>query len=113
MKSLITALAIILYFNRPAFAIEPWSTQDIVLEGVYLGLLYADCEQTRIVVGRGGEETNPLLFSHPTETQIRDVCISVMFSQLAIVTLLPRWRTELIFFSIGFEGYAVRWNSHF
>ena len=90
MKTLIIALSIILYFTQPAFAIEPWSTQDLVLEGVYLGLLYVDCAQTRIVVGRGGRELNPLLYSHPTETQIRDVCFSVMFSQLAIVTLFPR-----------------------
>jgi len=54
MKYFIAVLAVTLYFNSPAFA--SWSTQDLVLEGVYLGLLYVDCEQTRIV--EGGTVTN-------------------------------------------------------
>ena len=113
MKYLIAVLAVTLYFNSPAFG--SWSTQDLVLEGVYLGLLYIDCEQTRVAIHvKGGhKETNPLLYSHPTETQIRDVCFSVMFSQLAVVTLFPRWRTEVILFSVGFESAAISWNSQF
>ena len=112
MKTLFITLAILLYFNSTALA--SWSTQDLVLESVYLGLLYVDCEQTRTgIIRQGRHELNPLLHHIPTETQIRDACLSVMFSQIAVVTLFPRWRTEVIVWSIVFEASTVTWNAQF
>ena len=114
MKYLIAVLAVTLYFNSPAFG--SWSTQDLVLEGVYLGLLAVDCGQTIYGLhgshGKHGYERNPLLGAHPSEERIRNGCILAAFAHIGVSILLPtNLREYFILGSIFVEAFYVGDNS--
>jgi len=111
MKCLIAVLAVTLYFNSPAFA--SWSTQDLVLEGVYLGLLYIDCGQTiyRKQSFPRYREANPLIRYASTD-DFRRVCTSLLIFHPIIASHLTEYtRSTFQILSIAFELAAVRKNA--
>ncbi len=85
-------LIILLFFPATAFAADPWTTQDTVLEGVYLGLVWIDIGQTgyhlhspKRVYGR---ERNPLLGPRPSLETIRNYNAAAAILHIVIASAL-------------------------
>ena len=91
-------LALILAFiSLPAFAGEPWSTQDKVLFGVSTTLLVADWAQTRTIAKNPDRwyETNPLLGKHPSVSRVNNYFATTLVANYFITDYLsPKWRTR-------------------
>ncbi len=107
-------LVILLFFPVTAFAADPWTTQDTVLEGVYLGLLVVDCGQT--IYAHSDESTvedNRLLQNRPSQEYLRNLCTAMAISHPVAIYFIPgHSRTAFQFMSIMVETYAVWYNLH-
>ena len=92
-----------------AFAVDPWTTQDTVLEGVFLGVLTVDCGQTAYTVHRiNGIEENPLYPKRPSIQTIRNYCVLFAVSHVLVSYLLPhKTRTVFQVFSIAIESSVI------
>jgi hypothetical protein len=73
----------------PAHALEPWRTQDAILEGVFGGLVALDVAQTCGSIARGALERNPLLSRRPTCGLVASVSAATVFGHALVARLLP------------------------
>ncbi len=105
-------LILLVTLPLPAQAADPWTTQDTVLEGVYLGLLAIDCGQT-IYAHRdeSAVEDNRLLPKQPSQEYLRNLCAVMAISHPVAIYFIPAHsRTTFQFMSIMIETYAVWYN---
>ncbi len=106
-------LIILLFFPTTAFAADPWTTQDTVLEGVYLGLLAIDCGQTiyRKQTFDTFQERNPLLRDASTDV-FRATCLTLaILRPLFALWLDQPLRQMFQMTSIVIELYVVTENA--
>ncbi len=93
----------------PAMAHDPWTTQDTILEGLFLAQLAVDRAQTLDLKNHPDKyETNPMLGNRPTDRRINRHFLMVALLHPAISYALPKnARTGFQFVSVTVEAYAI------
>lgn len=95
---------------------KDWSTDDLLRQAMFLGLVGADWAQTRTVVKHPESlhENNPLLGAHPSMGTLNAAVLGTMLGHTLLMGALPpeyrRWAQML---SIGGEGANVARNKYF
>lgn len=94
-----------------------WSRDDLVRQGLYLGLLGTDWAQTRTVAKNPDRyrEANNLIThftgEHPSAGQVNNIVAATAVAQTLLADQLsPEWRKVLQRLSIGAETYAAGRN---
>lgn len=110
MKAGLFTILAVICLSLPAQAAN-WTTQDTVLEAVYLGLSTIDWHQSLVIAmddDEGWYERNTILGKHPSIAQVNlyfAVCtvLHPIVSWFLPPSLRPYWQGA----SIGFEGRGV------
>lgn len=98
MKTLILIIALSILTTAPCMAADPWSKQDIALEGAVIALLAVDWAQTRYISTHPDQfyERNPLLGEHPSRKNVDLYFAGAVAAHIAITHFLPAiWRPGL------------------
>jgi len=109
---------LILVAALPAQARDPWTAADSALEAAGATLQLLDWSQSLylahggpIAHGHEGQESNPVLGSHPSYAEVNAYFAATLAGHLAIAYVLPRpWRTLWQVLLIGVEGDSVVHN---
>ncbi|MBI3936757.1 MAG: hypothetical protein HY323_07250 [Betaproteobacteria bacterium] len=113
MRTILSALALLallLALARPAAAWspDPWTAEQVALQGAFLGLLAIDAAQTMDFRGARVGELNPLLGSHPTDTGIARYFIATALLHGAVSAVLPSsLRTRWQYVTAGVQAHSV------
>jgi len=94
-------------------AADKWSSQDIALEGVYLGLMVLDWGTTLDIAERPREyrEFNPFLGAHPARAQVNVYFLASGILHVGITHFLPaKCRPYWQAVTIGISGASVANN---
>lgn len=78
--------------TTPAGAADPWSKQDIALEGVYLVLHLIDWGQTRQIANdpEHYHEMNPIIGKHPSTGRVDVYMATSALLHLGVTHFLPK-----------------------
>lgn len=113
MKPVGVLVLAIITFVAPAHAADPWSRQDIALQGVYLVVKALDLGQTLNIVSRPEEyhEINPILGRHPSKSAVYAYFLTTTMIHIGITHFLPaRCRPWFQGISIAIQGGVVMHN---
>ena len=92
---------------------HPWTKNQVVLQGVAVGLKAVDWGQTLDVVDKSDThyEKNPILGEYPTRAEVNRYFAYSMAGQLLITYLLPsKYRKYWLGLNIAISGYLVNHN---
>lgn len=106
-------ILILLLISSPAFCYEhdPWTTQDTVLQLVYITTLSIDCLQTKSFIKEGRSESNPVLGKRPSQKKVNLFTLTIMSGHSAISFLLPKkYRPYWQIFFIMEESCSIIYN---
>ncbi|OGW34737.1 MAG: hypothetical protein A2010_12050 [Nitrospirae bacterium GWD2_57_9] len=95
---------------------KAWTTQDTIVEAVFVSLVYVDWKQTIEFTQHPDKypdcfETNPLLGPHPSRTRVNTVVAGSVLAHAFIAQELSQpYRAWWQFFWIGVEIHCIRKN---
>ena len=96
-----------------AQSLQPYNTQDLVLESTWIAIDAMDWLQTRNIARNPDQyyETNPILGKHPSVRQVNTYFALCVLGHIAATNILKRpYRTYLQVFSIGVSMQYVNNN---
>lgn len=95
--------------SLPAVAHDPWTTQDTILEGLFLAQLAVDRAQTMDIKNHPEKfEYNPLLGVNPSDRRINKYFLTIALVHPMLCYVLPKnARNGFQFVSITVEAYAI------
>ena len=111
--SIILILSCWLFSGCAHYQPDPWTKDQMLLQGTSLTLNIIDWGQTLDIVDKPGEyyETNPILGDHPSRAEVNRYFAASMLSKILITHLLPSdWRKYWLGLNIGVSGYYVHNN---
>jgi hypothetical protein len=97
----------------PVLAADPWSKQDIALEGIYLALKTIDMGQTLDIAAQPDKyyEVNPVLGRHPSKSAVYAYFLTTSLLHIGITNVLPtKYRPWFQGVTIGLSGACVIHN---
>ena len=106
-------LLILLLLPLPTIALEPdpWTREQVALQGAFTALLYVDARQTLGIAGAGLREVNPALGSFPTDAEIiRHFTAAALLHGAVSAVLSSTLRTRWQYIWIGIESHVV-WHN--
>ena len=112
-QSLLTLLACLLFSGCATFKLDPWTKNQMLLQGTSLTLNVIDWGQTLDIAGNPDEyyETNPILGEHPSRAEVNRYFACFMGAQVLITHLLPsEYRKWWLGCNIMVSGYYVQNN---
>ncbi len=102
-------VAIAALLAAPALA-DDWTTEQKVVEGVFLTAIIADFNQT-LTIAKASDEVNPALGLSPSSGRVRQYFAQATATHFAIAALLPsEWRTKFLYTTTGFQAAGVLRN---
>jgi len=106
-----TKLLTILILLIPAIAHaeqDEWSTHQIVMEVVFVGLVYNDVQQTKVIIANGGYENNIVIGKYPTNAELDQWGIIAIITQSTIAHFLSsELRTSWIWYTGIVEFFMI------
>ncbi len=118
MKIVLVCFAAIVFFATPGMASDyfsPLRTQDMVLQGAWLGLHVVDFMQTHDIVRNPDKfhEQNPILGKHPSTGNVNTFFLASAVIHTGIVWALPQ-KQRVWFQGIGIviKAGTVASNKH-
>lgn len=95
--------------TAPVFA-DDWTTEQKVVEGVFLTAIVADFSQT-LTIAKADDEVNPVLGLSPSSGEVRQYFARATVAHWVISALLPsEWRTKFLYTTTGFQAAGVLRN---
>lgn len=113
LASLLLSIALLIPITSEAA--DPWSDQDIALEGAVVAISVLDMMQTHYIVDHSQYyEVNPMLGQHPSHTDVTNYFLLSIAAHITLVNYLPAkgWRPTVQIASIISEGYVTVTNSY-
>jgi hypothetical protein len=112
-RRFIEGFFILFLMVSPALAADPWSKQDIALEGVYLALKTIDMGQTLDIAGQPDKyyEVNPVLGRQPSQSAVYAYFLTTSLLHIGVTHVLPaKYRPWFQGVTIGLSGACVIHN---
>ena len=107
----IFGIVIICFIPAVSLAADPWSSQDLALEGTYIFLHIVDWGQTRDISEHPDkyyEGINPFLGEHPSKERADLWFVTTTAAHVLITNYLPsKYRPYFQGVTIGITGAAV------
>ena len=103
---LLTGCATFDEFNRP----DPWTEDQVVLQGVATALGVMDWKQTLYVADHPDEyyEVNPIIGKHPDRSRVNAYFALVIPARILVTWLIPsEWRKYWLGSNMLISGYMV------
>ncbi|MBW2178751.1 MAG: hypothetical protein JRG81_00015 [Deltaproteobacteria bacterium] len=114
MPKLITICILCIFFSSCAtFNPDPWTKDQIIMQGVLSSLNIVDWGQTLDIADRPDEyrEINPILGDHPDRGDVNIYFASTMILKVLVTHLLPtEYREYWLGGNIALSGYFVHHN---
>jgi len=90
---------------------QPWTTQEIAVEGAYLVSSYIDNTQTKNIDNEDGRELNPQLGEHPSDQEVDEYFISTRLLHFSFAYFLDHEeRMQFQMFTLGMSVATIYWN---
>jgi len=112
---LILFVTILIIFNKPLYAFDKWSKQDVVLQEIDTVFQVIDWLQTREIATNEdyyeAKLASKFIGSHPSTKAVDVYFLGTLLAKIGITHILPsKYRTYWQAGTIGLELYCVQHN---
>lgn len=111
MKTVLMALVLMLIAGCAHF--DPWTKEQIVIQGVVTGLNVIDWGQTLDIAGKPDKycEINPIIGEHPSKGRVNCYFATSIIVKILITYVIPsKYRKYWLGCNIAMSGYLVHKN---